>query len=198
MWAAARATSAAPFYFKQHEHYADGGLKANNPSMSGLTTIHEYYTNAGIWNYKLSVVASLGCGKFYSPLDAEFRRHVPSMVHLNEIPDHLRHLRLITTYKIVREGYEDIKNLGTPSKGFLFDVLFAEVNHLRLNCNKYKNVNGFDKSWLPQIEQQDTLFTITQGLSSIHECSGGLSTAPSHLDNQTAICKSPYNWLPWN
>ena len=136
MWAAARATSAAPFYFKQHEHYADGGLKANNPSMSGLTTIHEYYTNAGIWNYKLSVVASLGCGKFYKemgPLDAEFRRHIQSIIHLNDFPDHVRHLRLITAYKTVREGYKGIKNLGTQAKGFLLDVLLAEVNLLRLS-----------------------------------------------------------------
>ena len=106
MWAAARATSAAPFYFKQHEHYTDGGLKANNPSMSGLTTIHEYYTNAGIWNYKLSVVASLGCGKFFKeigPLDAEFRRQIPRVVHLNDIPDHLRHLRLITAYLLIKQ-----------------------------------------------------------------------------------------------
>ena len=131
VWAAARATSAAPFFFKQHEHYADGGLKANNPSMSGLTTIHEYYTNAGIWNYKLSVVVSLGCGKFYKemgPLDAQLRRHIPSIIHLKDILDHLRHLRLATAYKTVREGYKGIKNLGAPIKGFLFNVLLAEVN----------------------------------------------------------------------
>ena len=141
MWAAARATSAAPFFFKQHEHYADGGLKANNPSMSGLTTIHEYYTSAGIWNYKLYIVASLGCGKFYKemgPLDAEFRRQIPRVVHLNDIPDHLRHLRLITAYKTVREGYEGIKNLGTPAKGFLFDVLLAEVNQYKTCGEIYK------------------------------------------------------------
>ena len=141
MWAAARATSAAPFFFKQHEHYADGGLKANNPSMSGLTTIHEYYTNAGRRNYKLSVVASLGCGKFYKemgPLDAEFRQQIPRVVHLNDIPDHLRHLRLMTAYKTVREGYEGIKNLGTPAKGFLFDVLLAEVNQYKTCGEIYK------------------------------------------------------------
>ena len=109
--------------------------------MSGLTTIHEYYTNAGIWNYKLSIVASLGCGKFYKemgPLDAEFRRQIPRVVHLNDIPDHLRHLRLITAYKTVREGYEGIKNLGTPAKGFLFDVLLAEVNQYKTCGEIYK------------------------------------------------------------
>ena len=135
MWAAARATSAAPFYFKQYEHYADGGLKANNPSMSGLTTIHEYYTNAGIWDYKISIVASLGCGRFYKemgPLDADFRKHIPNAAHVGDIPAHLRNLRLITAFKTAKQGYEAFKNLGTPAKGFLFDVLLAEVNNLTL------------------------------------------------------------------
>ena len=130
VWAAARATSAAPFYFKQHEHYADGGLKANNPSMSGLTTIHEYYTNNGIWNYKILVVASLGCGKFYKamgPIDAELRQHIPNAAQLGDIPNHLRHLRVITAIKAAKQGYDAINNLGTPAKGFLFDVLLAEV-----------------------------------------------------------------------
>ena len=130
VWAAARATSAAPFYFKQHEHYADGGLKANNPSMSGLTTIHEYYTGMGIYDYKICVVASLGCGKFYKAmgqLDAEFRQHIPNIVELNNVPNHLRNLRVIRAINTVKQGYEGIKNLGAPAKGFLFDVLLAEV-----------------------------------------------------------------------
>ena len=61
---AARATSAAPVYFKQFGKYVDGGLKANNPSMSALTRIHQYYSHRGKRNYKISCVVSLGCGKF--------------------------------------------------------------------------------------------------------------------------------------
>ena len=61
---AARATSAAPAYFKQFGKYVDGGLKANNPSMSALTRIHRYYSDHGKKNYKISCVVSLGCGKF--------------------------------------------------------------------------------------------------------------------------------------
>ena len=99
--------------------------------MSGLTTIHEYYTNNGIWNYKISVVASLGCGKFYKamgPMDAELRQHIPNAVPLGDIPNHLRHLRVITAIKTGKKGYEAMKNLATPAKGFLFDVLLAEVH----------------------------------------------------------------------
>ena len=61
---AARATSAAPAYFKQFGKYIDGGLKANNPSMSALTRIHQYYSDHDKKNYKISCVVSLGCGKF--------------------------------------------------------------------------------------------------------------------------------------
>ena len=99
--------------------------------MSGLTTIHEYYTNIGIWDYKISIVASLGCGKFYKamePLDAELRQHIPNAAQLNDVPIHLCHLRVITAIKTVKQGYDAIKNLGTPVKGFLFDVLLAEVH----------------------------------------------------------------------
>ena len=99
--------------------------------MSGLTTIHEYYISNGIWNYKTSVVASLGCGKFYKamgPLEAEFRHHFQNAAQLGDVPNHLRHLRVIKAIKVVKEGYEAIKGLGTPAKGFLFDVLLAEVN----------------------------------------------------------------------
>ena len=67
IWEAARATSAAPAYFKQFGAYIDGGLKANNPSMSALTRIHRYYTDHGKKNYKISCVVSLGCGKFRKP-----------------------------------------------------------------------------------------------------------------------------------
>ena len=61
---ATRATSAAPAFFKQFGKYVDGGLKANNPSMSALTRIHRYYSDHGKKNYKISCVVSLGCGKF--------------------------------------------------------------------------------------------------------------------------------------
>ena len=64
IWTAARATSAAPVYFKQFGNYVDGGLKANNPSMSALTRIHRYYSDSGKKNYKISCVVSLGCGRF--------------------------------------------------------------------------------------------------------------------------------------
>ena len=50
-------------YFKQLGTYVDGGIKANNPSMSGLTRIHEYY-KASSSSYKIACVVSLGCGMF--------------------------------------------------------------------------------------------------------------------------------------
>ena len=61
------------------------------------------------------------------PMDAELRQHIPNVVQLGDIPNHLRHLRVITAIKAAKQGYDAINNLGTPAKGFLFDVLLAEV-----------------------------------------------------------------------
>ncbi|XP_066992758.1 85/88 kDa calcium-independent phospholipase A2 [Anabrus simplex] len=42
MWRAARATGAAPSYFRAYGRFLDGGLIANNPTLDVLTEIHEY------------------------------------------------------------------------------------------------------------------------------------------------------------
>ena len=69
IWEAARATSAAPVYFKHFRNFMDGGIKANNPSTSALVEIHKYYTDIiKRKDYKVSCVVSLGCGKFSKPI----------------------------------------------------------------------------------------------------------------------------------
>ncbi|KAJ9590050.1 hypothetical protein L9F63_016826, partial [Diploptera punctata] len=42
VWRAARATGAAPSYFRAFGRFLDGGLIANNPTLDVLTEIHEY------------------------------------------------------------------------------------------------------------------------------------------------------------
>ena len=42
VWQAARASGAAPTYFRAFGRFLDGGLMANNPSLDILTEIHEY------------------------------------------------------------------------------------------------------------------------------------------------------------
>ena len=61
MWKAARATSAAPVYFSHFGRYIDGGIKANNPSVDGLTEIHRHFKGS---RYHLACMVSLGCGTF--------------------------------------------------------------------------------------------------------------------------------------
>ncbi|KAL7300685.1 hypothetical protein TKK_0006666 [Trichogramma kaykai] len=41
-WKAARATGAAPSYFRAFGRFLDGGLIANNPTLDAMTEIHEY------------------------------------------------------------------------------------------------------------------------------------------------------------
>ena len=76
----------------------------------------------------------------------------------------------------------------------------------------YIIVTGFKKGWLPQTQQQGTLFTITLlvlkvtqvafavacfwDLSDVHKCLDNLhQTILSPLDKQMGSWNSPHNWL---
>ncbi|XP_030372689.1 85/88 kDa calcium-independent phospholipase A2 isoform X2 [Scaptodrosophila lebanonensis] len=67
VWRAARATGAAPSYFRAFGRFLDGGLIANNPTLDAMTEIHEY--NSALRSVgreseviPVSVVVSLGTG----------------------------------------------------------------------------------------------------------------------------------------
>uniref|UniRef100_A0A6B2E6X8 phospholipase A2 n=1 Tax=Phlebotomus kandelakii TaxID=1109342 RepID=A0A6B2E6X8_9DIPT len=67
VWRAARATGAAPSYFRAFGRFLDGGLIANNPTLDAMTEIHEY--NMALRRVgrdkevaPVSVVVSLGTG----------------------------------------------------------------------------------------------------------------------------------------
>ncbi|KAG5681964.1 hypothetical protein PVAND_011364 [Polypedilum vanderplanki] len=67
IWRAARATGAAPSYFRAFGRFLDGGLIANNPTLDAMTEIHEYNMALYSVNRKneavpLSIVVSLGTG----------------------------------------------------------------------------------------------------------------------------------------
>lgn len=78
LWKAARATGAAPSYFRAFGRFLDGGLIANNPTLDAMTEIHEYNlalkaTNREKEVIPLSLVVSLGTGL------------IPTTFTLNEI-----------------------------------------------------------------------------------------------------------------
>lgn len=67
VWQAARASGAAPSYFRAFGRFLDGGLIANNPTLDAMTEIHEY--NMALHSVgrrdeivPVSVVVSLGTG----------------------------------------------------------------------------------------------------------------------------------------
>uniref|UniRef100_A0A182JLQ4 phospholipase A2 n=2 Tax=Anopheles atroparvus TaxID=41427 RepID=A0A182JLQ4_ANOAO len=67
VWRAARATGAAPSYFRAYGRFLDGGLIANNPTLDAMTEIHElnaalHYTGRSSEVVPVSVVVSLGTG----------------------------------------------------------------------------------------------------------------------------------------
>ncbi|XP_027024276.2 85/88 kDa calcium-independent phospholipase A2 isoform X2 [Tachysurus fulvidraco] len=68
VWRAARASGAAPTYFRPMGRFLDGGLLANNPTLDAMTEIHQYNKSLkaqgqGDEECRLGVVVSLGTGK---------------------------------------------------------------------------------------------------------------------------------------
>ncbi|XP_053666851.1 85/88 kDa calcium-independent phospholipase A2 [Anopheles marshallii] len=67
VWRAARATGAAPSYFRAFGRFLDGGLIANNPTLDAMTEIHElnaalHHIGRAAEAVPVSVVVSLGTG----------------------------------------------------------------------------------------------------------------------------------------
>ncbi|XP_046618387.1 85/88 kDa calcium-independent phospholipase A2 isoform X1 [Neodiprion virginianus] len=67
VWRAARATGAAPSYFRAFGRFLDGGLIANNPTLDAMTEIHEYNLALRAMGREdevkpISLVVSLGTG----------------------------------------------------------------------------------------------------------------------------------------
>ncbi|XP_033335941.2 calcium-independent phospholipase A2 VIA [Megalopta genalis] len=65
IWQVARATGAAPSYFRAFGKFLDGGLIANNPTLDAITEINEYNLALRAMNRvstPLSLVVSLGTG----------------------------------------------------------------------------------------------------------------------------------------
>ncbi|KAF6214614.1 hypothetical protein GE061_009357 [Apolygus lucorum] len=67
IWEAARATGAAPSYFRAYKRYVDGGLISNNPTLDAITEIHEYNTALSLTGRNQEVVppkviVSIGTG----------------------------------------------------------------------------------------------------------------------------------------
>lgn len=67
LWKAARATGAAPSYFRAFGRFLDGGLIANNPTLDAMAEIHEYNlalnaTDQSSQTVPLTLVVSLGTG----------------------------------------------------------------------------------------------------------------------------------------
>lgn len=68
VWQAARATGAAPSYFRAFGQFLDGGLIANNPTLDAMTEIHEL--NMALHSVgrqseatPVTIVVSLGTGQ---------------------------------------------------------------------------------------------------------------------------------------
>eukprot|EP00731_Ephydatia_muelleri_P020928 Em0013g655a len=89
VWEAARATTAAPIYFPPHnERYIDGGVMANNPTLSAMAEIVEAAMSEGK-QVKFGMVLSVGTGHG-EPLPVNhIGVYVPTISNLLTIPHSL-------------------------------------------------------------------------------------------------------------
>ena len=88
VWEAARATTAAPIYFPPHnEKYLDGGVMANNPTLSAMAKIVEVAAEEDGKQVKFGLVLSIGTG-YGDPSHVEHVGvYVPSIFKLCAIPE---------------------------------------------------------------------------------------------------------------
>ena len=89
VWEAGRATTAAPIYFPPHdEKYVDGGVMANNPTLSAMTEVVQAAVEEKK-QVKFGLVVSIGTGHG-APLPVEHVGvYVPSISNLATIPHSL-------------------------------------------------------------------------------------------------------------
>ncbi|KAL5471075.1 hypothetical protein EMCRGX_G029151 [Ephydatia muelleri] len=90
VWEAARATTAAPIYFPPHkECYIDGGVMANNPTLSAMAEIVEAAAMEET-PCKFGMVVSIGTGRHKVPQHLDhIGVYVPTICNLNTIPHSL-------------------------------------------------------------------------------------------------------------
>jgi len=72
VWEVARATGAAPTYFTPYKRFLDGGLMANNPTITMLTELHECNQDPGRLGYEARNHLSFAEGLMRVAVDAAF------------------------------------------------------------------------------------------------------------------------------
>ena len=94
-WQAARASTAAPFFFPSYEQkYVDGGILATNPTQHALHDIHVYEGNR-----KVSFILSLGTGICPPATNESIDLVKPRLTHL--ITDLQRDVQFIKSLKVM-------------------------------------------------------------------------------------------------
>ena len=89
VWEAGRATTAAPIYFPPHkDRYIDGGVMANNPTLSAMTEVVQAAVEEKK-QAKFGLVVSIGTGHGPSLPVKDVGVYVPSLTTLLNIPSTL-------------------------------------------------------------------------------------------------------------
>ncbi|KAL5493790.1 hypothetical protein EMCRGX_G015017 [Ephydatia muelleri] len=107
VWEAGRSTTAAPIYFPPHKDtYIDGGVMANNPTLSAMTDIVTTAAEEGK-QLKIGLVLSIGTGHG-APIPVDHVGvYVPSISNLKSLPNTLSALGSIVNLFIGQSTSSD-------------------------------------------------------------------------------------------
>ncbi|GJQ68322.1 hypothetical protein Trydic_g16917 [Trypoxylus dichotomus] len=142
LWHVARATSAAPTYFRPFNNLIDGGLIANNPTIDALTEIHSYNkaliaTNREDEQNPVSIVVSLGTGLVPTKDTIQLPEYLPDALKvLIEAPGILSMLidqATASDGRLVERANAWCSSLGIPY--FRFNPQLSEEVGLNEKCN---------------------------------------------------------------
>ncbi|KRT82914.1 Ankyrin repeat-containing protein [Oryctes borbonicus] len=142
LWHVARATSAAPTYFRPFNNLIDGGLIANNPTLDALTEIHQYNlalmaTDRRDEQSPANIVVSLGTGLVPVKATMQLPESLPDLLKvLLEAPGILSILIDQATAadgRVVERARAWCASIGTPY--FRFNPQLSEEVGLNEKCN---------------------------------------------------------------
>lgn len=133
VWEAARATGAAPTYFKSCGVYMDGGLSANNPTLDLMTEFHNQNLRLKQTETdpsSIRVVVSLGTGKVALKKASSYEARWPKHV--------LNPFSYYAAYRGLKKCYTIVKDQATITDGRPVDIAEAwcgmiDVPYFRLN-----------------------------------------------------------------
>lgn len=153
VWECARASSAAPVYFTPfEEHYIDGGVMANNPTLDAMVEIFAQ-SEKEEQDVKIGLVVSLGTGIVPPAIGKSTQVYIPKLGGILESI-----IKLPSTIAGLSNLLEVFISQSTQSEGE--EVRKAKTWCKSIGASYYRLSPQFDKDYDMAISEEDVLIDI--------------------------------------